>query len=226
MSIPTASVLHLPQDVVAEMLSSHCGPATLRQLRLVSRPLRDFLDENPFIWRAARRRVLFDVPLPLTGPSEVALADLMFGNIKCFSCGELTNVMPHSFALKIKLCSPSCRYIILENGLELNDRASIIPPCEPRLTQCRTLPIALPYLEGSADSPWYKTAMVNSAWADFFAQSKATSGVSPRPLEVAPGSAVTNPALPHWMKTAEEFLRCSHAYREAKKVVDAQHESL
>ncbi|KAJ6557237.1 hypothetical protein DFH09DRAFT_1163485 [Mycena vulgaris] len=140
MSSLPAGILSLPLDVVGHILS-RCGPRNLRRMRLISRPFRDFLDATPSVWYAARCNIGFDVNLPTSGPSEFALAHLMFGNVKCFVCGQPTSTMPHSFALQIKICSFSCLYASHNN-------ASSIP--YHSLVHATTLPEHLPYLEGSA----------------------------------------------------------------------------
>ncbi|KAF7297834.1 hypothetical protein MKEN_01407200 [Mycena kentingensis (nom. inval.)] len=108
-------LLSLPLELVHEILVL-CGPLTLTTVRLVCRTLADILRISPSIWRAARARVLFgsNLPVPLLKEAatlEPALATLIFGGGKCYVCQNQTRVVPFSFSLEIRVCSPSCEIV-------------------------------------------------------------------------------------------------------------------
>ncbi|KAJ7606382.1 hypothetical protein DFH06DRAFT_1486831 [Mycena polygramma] len=213
----------MPQDAVEEILA-RCGPSTLRNLRVVCRAFRACLDASPSIWRAARRNVLIDVALPPSGPREASLANLMFGVGPCFNCRRPTSVMPHSFSLGIRLCSYPCEY----TTLKMKKSAEPVPelPLQfPVLMHANTLPVALPYLEGSAASPLYLPSAVRAAWHDFFKLCKAGSS-QPLMPQITPSHQSVSPAFTGWMATAEKLAKCSVAYREAKAAVDTKNEAL
>ncbi|KAJ7857772.1 hypothetical protein B0H13DRAFT_2574208 [Mycena leptocephala] len=210
------NILYLPRDVMLSI----CGPSTLRILRSVFRAFCACLDEGPSIWRAARRNVLFDVALPPSGPSESSLAHLMFGVGACLNCRRPTSVMPHSFALAIRLCSFTCQYA----SLKKTTNNANMPYNFPSLVHVTTLPAALPYLEGSAASPLYLPAHISASWVQFFALCKVAS--EPLMPQITPTSQIIHPSFTEWMETTEKLVECSHAYREAKSAIDAKHEAL
>ncbi|KAJ6557245.1 hypothetical protein DFH09DRAFT_540868 [Mycena vulgaris] len=73
-------------------------------------------------------------------------------------------------------------------------------------------------------APLYLPSMVKTAWLQFFDSCRMSSEVLMP--QITPSSQTANPALDEWMAAAENLVRCSRAYREAKEVIDLKHESM
>lgn len=96
----------LPVEVLTAVFS-HLGPAALVVLAETCSYLRRLLLDNSAkrIWRYARESVLpARAPDPPEGWTEHQFAHVVFGKGVCEMCKTLTNRIPFSFELRVRLC--------------------------------------------------------------------------------------------------------------------------
>ncbi|KAJ7505552.1 hypothetical protein B0H11DRAFT_2220977 [Mycena galericulata] len=221
------SLTNVPADVLQQIVS-WASPCDLQNLRLVSRFLRAFIDnpQRTSIWREAFKNVMFTVALPttLTTFKFSSLAQLLFGGGKCMNCKRITLSVPYSFALEIRFCSMACELSCLLRTPPTPRKASALPSALPELEHRNTLPVPLPYLEGSSEVRLYAPQAVNAAWKVYVARCNSTPGVMQMP-EVTPVHQIIDVKLEHWMAAAEVLCDGARKYRIAKEEVDVENEA-
>ncbi|KAJ7645603.1 hypothetical protein DFH06DRAFT_1425436 [Mycena polygramma] len=213
----TSPLLTVSLDVLQHIFS-WASPSDLQNVRLVCQFLHAYIDDplHTSIWRTAFRNLSFDVPCPttLTTFRYSGLATLLFGGGKCLTCRRFTNSVPYSFALRIRFCSMACEFDALLRIPPTPKKAPALP---------NTLPVPLPYLEGSSELRLYEPSKVNGAWRTFESACRQTPDVIRMPL-VTPACQSSDPRLDQWMATAEVLCDGARQYRIAKELVDAENE--
>ncbi|EJD51158.1 hypothetical protein AURDEDRAFT_27640, partial [Auricularia subglabra TFB-10046 SS5] len=100
----------LPVELLTEVFV-YTRPTDLTAIALTCSYFRRFLmnDEAKPIWRCARGNTVPAMPDPPEAWSEHDFCRVVCGWSPCSMCGQLTNRIPISFALRAKLCkSVSC----------------------------------------------------------------------------------------------------------------------
>ncbi|KAJ7430626.1 hypothetical protein FB451DRAFT_1322972 [Mycena latifolia] len=219
--------MSIPLDILQHILS-WASPCDLQALRLVCRTLQNYIDFDCSmgVWRAALRNILFPVPAPTLHAwfKLSMLPALLFGGGKCMDCRRFTSTIPYSFALGIRFCSMACEFSALQRIPPTPKKAPSLPNALPGLEHRNTLPVPLPYLEGSSELHLYAPAQVSAAWSRFAEQYKESNVVAMP--QVTPAPQLVDPTLEHWMATAELLCAGARQYRIAREDVDAQNETI
>ncbi|KAJ6512033.1 hypothetical protein C8R47DRAFT_676796 [Mycena vitilis] len=146
--LQATSILSAPQDVV-QLIMSWLSPCDLQNLRDATRAFREVVNgpHSNNIWRHAFRNVLFSVPLPSLPPPQIT--SLAFRGGPCQYCFAHTLALPYSFSLNLRFCSLVCQYLTLRTVPSAVKASPALPTKFPGLEHRTSLPVVLPYLEGS-----------------------------------------------------------------------------
>ncbi|KAJ7430632.1 hypothetical protein FB451DRAFT_1322992 [Mycena latifolia] len=200
--------MSIPLDILQHILS-WASPCDLQALRLVCRTLQNYIDFD-----CSMANILFPVPAPTLHAwfKLSMLPALLFGGGKCMMSCEFS---------ALQRIPPTPKRHHLCRTLPRN----ALPGLEHR----NTLPVPLPYLEGSSELHLYAPAQVSAAWSRFAEQYKESNVVAMPQLPrgtAGQASQLVDPTLEHWMATAELLCAGARQYRIAKEDVDAENETI
>ncbi|KAJ6512015.1 hypothetical protein C8R47DRAFT_1064689 [Mycena vitilis] len=214
-----ASILSLPDDGI-QLILSWASPSDIQNLREAGRPFQQIIDGSlsSNIWRYAFQNVLFPLPLSSTFLAS-QIATFAFRGGLCYTCRAHTFALPYSFSLNVRFCSLACEYATLRTVPPAVNDAPSLPTEFVGLEHHSTLPVGLPYLEGSQGRPVYEPRHVERVWNAFFDQCRAAGSTQLYPL-VTPGNPSPNATVNEWVQTAEGLCVGARRYRIKKEQVD------
>ncbi|KAJ7465976.1 hypothetical protein FB451DRAFT_1561269 [Mycena latifolia] len=138
-------------------------------------------------------------------------------------CGRITNELPYSFSLQIRLCSVSCSGYHLRLVPRLIDKRKALATTAPTLLSKRPAALnghwkamydALPYLEWTKDEYWYLPSAIQTATEAYVTCDRWTQWTL---LETWRRKAM---AMPAFMELSEALLTGAIHYRRRKPEVE------
>ncbi|KAJ7075868.1 hypothetical protein B0H15DRAFT_865577 [Mycena belliarum] len=229
-----APIMTAPPEVL-HLIMDWASPHDVRVLRSTARIFRQVIDgpQTNSVWRSCFRNVLLELPTTSTQFLPWQIADFMFARGRCTNwqhCGRQTTAVPYSFALKIRFCSLACQYITLRRIPPTPRDSPVMPEAFWALEHHSTVPVPMPYLEGTRSAPLYIATHVYAAWQVFFGQCQVASALNKASLlpQIMPNTPLdsVDPGLDAWMKDAEELCTGAHRYRIARDEVDSLNQDM